>query len=57
MDNIKKKMDLLTEAKEQAEEHAEEAKCVQESLEADEDAVSRFIHMHIYCSLLMLLIN
>ena len=47
MDDIKKKLDLLKEAKETAEEHAEEAECVQKSLEAGNDAVSIFMHIHI----------
>ena len=56
MENIKKKMNLLKEAKEQAEERAEEAERIQKSLEADKDAVSSFIHdMHIYCRFLILL--
>ena len=47
MENIKKKLNQLKDAKEMAEECSEEAKRVQKSLEADKNAVSSFIHIHI----------
>ena len=57
MNDIKNKMNQLKEAKELAEEREGEAECAKKSLMADKDAVSSFIHMHIYCRLLMLLPN
>ena len=56
MENIKK-LNQLKDAKEMVEERSEEAKYVQKFFEADKDAVSSFIHMHIYCRLLILLTN
>ena len=53
MEGIKKRMNALKEAKELAEERAEDAEHELKALKTEKEAVSKY--MHIYCRLLMLL--